>query len=423
MKKQWKQFIMSVLLVTILTGCADNAEYSANGNQNEVSQEQISEETDSGQENLIAGESEAGQSTLNRIESAGNTENSGAMEVHFLDVGQGDATLVMNGDSVMLIDAGDNSAGTTVQMYLQKRGIEHLDYLVLTHTDSDHIGGADVVLTKFEVDTVFMGDYAKDTAAYRDVIQALDDKGLSWSTPEAGNVYELGDATFTIIAPNGSYSDPNNSSVGLLLEKSDTRFLFTGDAEEEAEGEIVQNGLSLQADVYQVGHHGSRTSTTEELLDAMNPTYAVISCAEGNDYGHPNAQTLNRLRERGIQVFRTDEQGSIVAIVDGEGITWNCAPSDSWIAGEPKGSANSQVSVGSQDSITNEQTGDNQDSSAVNVSDATQSTYICNTSTGKFHFPCCSSASQIAEKNKLESNATREELVTQGYEPCKRCNP
>lgn len=260
------------------------------------------------------------------------------MEVHFLDVGQSDATLVMNGEHAMLIDAGDNNQGTAIQNYLQKQGVEHLDYLILTHTDADHIGGADVIITKFDVDTVFMGNYAKDTATYRDVIQALDNKGLQWSTPAVGENYTLGDAFFTIIAPNKEYNTPNNSSIGLLLTKGKNKFIFTGDAEEAAEADIVQNGIDITADVYQAGHHGSKTASSDALLDAVKPEFAVISCGQDNKYGFPHAQVLNSFRERGIQVFRTDEQGSIVAVSDGTSITWNCAPSESWKAGEPTGS-------------------------------------------------------------------------------------
>lgn len=264
-------------------------------------------------------------------------ESLSKMEVHFLDVGQGDATLILNDGHAMLIDAGDNSKGTAIQLYLTKCGVETLDYLILTHTDADHIGGADVILTKFEIDTVFMGDFPKENATYRDVLQALSYRGLTFSTPEVGSVYSLGDAYFTIVAPNGTYGDPNNTSIGLLLCKGDTTFLFTGDAEGKAEEDMLTNGLSLQADVYQVGHHGSSTSSSEGFLEAVAPTYAVISCAEGNSYGHPHAETLNTLRAMGVLVFRTDEQGSIVAVSDGSKITFNCAPSESWQAGEPTG--------------------------------------------------------------------------------------
>ncbi len=272
--------------------------------------------------------------TTSQKESEETIDASTTMEVHFIDVGQGDATLIKNGDHTMLIDAGENNKGTTVQLYLKKQGVEKLDYLVLTHTDSDHIGGADVILEKFQVDMVFMGDYEKDTATYRDVIQALDYKGLTWSQPSVGEQYALGDATFTIIAPNDSYNDPNNTSIGLLLEKGESSFVFTGDAEVESEEDIVSNGINIDADVFKSGHHGSKTSSGEALLDAITPEYAVISCGEGNSYGFPHARTLNNLRARGVQVFRTDEQGSIIATTDGEELIWNCAPSETWLVGE-----------------------------------------------------------------------------------------
>lgn len=262
-----------------------------------------------------------------------DTTESSVMEVHFIDVGQGDSTLVKCGDKAMLIDAGDNSEGTAIQNYLQKQGVKKLDYLILTHPDVDHIGGAPVIITKFEIDKVFISNFEKDNNTYRKLIQALDEKRLSYFTPKVGDSYTLGSAQFTILAPNGTYQSPNNASIALLLENGSNRFLFSGDAEEEAEADILANGISLSADVYQVGHHGSRTSSSQAFLEAVNPAWAVISCAEGNDYGHPHAQTLNMLRSMGIKVFRTDEQGSIVAASDGKEITWNCAPSESWKVG------------------------------------------------------------------------------------------
>lgn len=268
-----------------------------------------------------------------------STAESSIMEVHFIDVGQGDCTLVKCGDKAMLIDAGDDSQGTAIQNYLQKQGVKKLDYLILTHPDADHIGGAPVIITKFEISKVFISNFEKDNNTYRKLIQALDEKRLSYSTPKVGDSYTLESAQFTILAPNGTYQSPNNASIALLLKNGSNSFLFSGDAEEEAEADILKNGISLSADVYQVGHHGSKTSSSQAFIEAIKPTWAVISCAEGNSYGHPHAQTLNTLRSMGIKVFRTDEQGSIVATSDGKEITWNCAPSESWKAGEAAGSS------------------------------------------------------------------------------------
>lgn len=263
------------------------------------------------------------------------------LEIHFMDVGQGDATLIKCGEHAMLIDAGDNSQGTAVQLYLQKQGITELDYMIGTHPDADHIGGMDAIITKFNCGNIMMPDIEKDSATYRDVISAMDYKGYQNTVPVVGAVYKLGSAYFTIIAPNGSYGgDSNNSSIGILLVHGNNRFIFTGDAEEEAEADIISNGMEIQADVLKAGHHGSKSSSSAAFLDAVNPAYAVISCGEDNSYGHPHAGTLNSLRERGIQVFRTDEQGSIVVASDGGTLTFNCAPSETWQAGEPKGQGN-----------------------------------------------------------------------------------
>ena len=207
-----------------------------------------------------------------------------------------------------------------------------LDYMIGTHPDSDHIGGMDVILTKFDCKTVMMPDYQKDTRTYDDVTQAMKNKSYKNTLPIVGDVYELGDAFFTIVAPNNySYGDEcNNYSIGILLTHGENTFLFTGDAEEEAERDIAANGINIDADVYQAGHHGSRTASTMDLLNAATPEYAVISCGADNKYGHPHAEALNNLRSMGVKVFRTDEQGSIIATSNGREITFNCAPSETW---------------------------------------------------------------------------------------------
>lgn len=315
------------------------------------------------------------------------------MEVHFIDVGQGDSTLIICGEHAMLIDAGDESKGTAIQNYLQKRNIEKLDYLVLTHPDVDHIGGAPVIITKFEIDNVFVSNYEKDTRTYQKLIQALDYKRMKYTTPDSGSRYLLGSAVITVLAPVKEYDNPNDSSIVLMIQNGDNKFLFTGDAGEEAENDILDTGMDISADVYHAGHHGSKTSSSRELIGAVSPDYAVISCAEGNYYGLPDSETLNSFRAWGVKVFRTDEQGSIIAFSDGKKIIWNCSPSETWQAGEPKGPAESGI------------------------------LYICNSNTGKFHYPGCPAAAQIREKNKLATCAARDELINQGYVPCKICKP
>ena len=342
----------------------------------------------------------------------------GTLEVHYIDVGQGDATLIKCGSHAMLIDGGNNNKGTTVQLYLKKQGVESLDYVIGTHPDADHIGGLDVIVYKYNCEKVIMPDYEKDTRTYQELVDVIHDKNMKITYPVVGDQYALGEAKFTIIAPNSnSYGgNANDYSVAILLEYGKNRFLFTGDAEEASETEMLSNGIELSADVYKVAHHGSRSASTQEFLNAVRPKYAVISCGEGNSYGHPHAEVLNRLRSMGVEVFRTDEQGSIIASSDGENITWNCSATDSWQSGEQTES--------DRENAEDENPGDENSGNAI--SDAVtseQTTYVLNTNTKKFHRETCGSVSQIKEENFQKVQMSREELEQSGYSPCKNCNP
>lgn len=328
------------------------------------------------------------------------TTTTSNLEVHFIDVGQGDATLIKSGDSAMLIDAGENDKGTLVQNYLKNQGVKSLDYLIVTHPDSDHAGGADVIITKYDIDTVIYPNCEKDTQTWQDVVKAMDYKRYKVTEPVVGDTYKLGDAEFTIIAPNDDdYEESNNYSVGILLKHGDKIFVFTGDAEEDAEHDILDNHINIAADVLQVGHHGSKSSSTVGFVKKINPEYAVISCAENNEYGHPHAATLNTLRINKVKLFRTDEQGSLVATSDGKKITWNAAPTETWKAGEPTKGNNDWTDI-KQDSI--------------------HTSYILNTKSEKFHIPSCGSLPTV---NRSDSTLTRDEIVSQGYSPCGRCKP
>lgn len=344
------------------------------------------------------------------------------LQIHFIDVGQGDSTLIICDSEAMLIDAGDNDQGTKVQNYLQKQGIESLKYVICTHPDADHIGGMDVILYKFDCETILMTDEEKDTNTYRDVIDTMNGKNYKNTLPIVGKQYSLGNAEFTILAPSRLGDDSNNNSISIILTHGDNKFLFTGDAEEQEENDIINSGIPIDADVYKVGHHGSSSSSSINFLNTISPVYAVISCAEGNSYGHPHAETLNNLRTMGVQVFRTDEQGSIVATSDGTNIIWNCSPSETWQAGESTDSSSKTEQKEATNDSPVEQV-EEQPTIETPVEVPATTTYICNTNTGKFHYPNCSSVDQMSEKNKLPVTATRDELINQGYVPCKRCNP
>lgn len=330
------------------------------------------------------------------------------LEVHFIDVGQGDATLIRQGDHAMLIDAGNNDKGTAIQSYLQSQKIEKLDYVIGTHPDADHIGGLDVVLYKFSWEKVLMPDLEKDSRTYEDVIRVIKDQNKTITLPRVGDSYSLGEAEFTIVAPQEkSYgTNSNDYSIGLRLVFGNNSFLFTGDAEEDAERDMTESGQELSAEVFKAGHHGSSTANTEEFLRLVHPAAVVISCGENNSYGHPHAEVMNELRSMGADVYRTDEQGTIVASSDGETITWNCSKSESWQAGEPKGSYKEKQEI----AVKKEEPED-------------EGTFVLNENTRKFHFPFCSSVNEMKAKNRRYTKKTREEVIEAGYESCKRCNP
>lgn len=333
------------------------------------------------------------------------------MEVHFMDVGQGDATLITCGEHAMLIDAGPDEKGTAIQLYLQKQGISSLDYIVITHYDTDHAGGADVILQKFDCQTIIMPDYVQDNTAYRNIIQVMKGKNYKFTTPVAGTEYMLGDAKITLLSPVGAYTDDaNNNSICLRVDHGTNSFLFTGDADSSIEKALMASGQNLDVDVFKIAHHGSKYSNSEEFIKKISPKYAVISCGANNSYYHPHAAVLNILRAEGISTYRTDEQGLVLATSKDNTITFNMSPSTTWKAGE--GSGTGQIDG---DEPTPEPSGGN------DVDENT--TYVLNTNTLKFHVPTCGSVAQMSEKNKQCVTWTREECVNQGYSPCGNCKP
>jgi Predicted hydrolase (metallo-beta-lactamase superfamily) len=256
-----------------------------------------------------------------------NTPVAGELRVSFINVGQADSILVQQGSSSMLIDAGNNSDDKTVGNYLTSQGVKELQYFIGTHKDEDHIGGADYVVNSFKVGKVYFPKQTATTKTFEDFASAVKNKGLTLTVPKVGDQFKLGDALVTVLAPNGSsYEDSNDYSIVVKVTFGGTSFLLTGDAEALSEKEMVSAGRDLSATVLKVGHHGSGTSTSQAFLNKVNPKYAVISVGKDNKYGHPAQETMDRLKAKGITVYRTDEGGTIVATSNGKDITFNVKP-------------------------------------------------------------------------------------------------
>ena len=183
-----------------------------------------------------------------------------------------------------------------------------------------------------------------------------------------------------------------------------------GDAENQAEEDIIKNGAVLKADVLKAGHHGSSTSTSDAFLKKVSPSWVVIQCGKGNSYGHPHKETMEKLKKASCQVLRTDEEGTITAFSDGKTITWSTGT-----AAVPGSSVNQTAAIPDTDNgaAAENEAGD----------PSTRSSYVINTNTGKFHRPDCASATQMKPENRKDVTASRDELVQEGYEPCKQCKP
>lgn len=244
----------------------------------------------------------------------------GEMTIHYIDVGQGDATLLEGPNFTILIDAGRHDRNDVVP-YLNKVGVTQLDLVIGTHPHADHIGQLDKVLNTFPVTEVWMSGDPHTSRTYERALDAILDSGANYIEPRSGESYTIGSLELAVVNPPDLSGGLNDNSIAIRVQYGDLAFLFTGDAEKTNEQKMVRSGENLQADIYHVGHHGSSTSNTQAFLNRVQPDIAIYSAGVDNSYGHPHHEVIQRLKDMKITIYGTDTHGTIKVTTDGSTYT------------------------------------------------------------------------------------------------------
>lgn len=297
------------------------------------------------------------------------------LEVHFLDVGHGDCTIIICDGEAMIIDGGVSSCSQQVFNYLRNLGITDIKYAVASHPDADHIGGLPAAFHAANVQTFLSPVDQHEENRFEVLFKTAAEKAVPLVVPKAGEIFSLGNAKITVISPVIQFADTNDLSLVLRLDYGETSFIFTGDASTAVERDLIARKSDLDADVLKVSHHGSNSGTSSEFVAAVSPQYAVISCAN-----MPSIEVLYALAESSTLI--TAQKGSIIIHSDGISLTARCEKSSSPQTDQFVGNANSKV----------------------------------------FHLSICDSVAKMSDKNKRYFD-TIEQAESKGYRPCKNCSP
>lgn len=319
------------------------------------------------------------------------------IDIYYLDVGQADAAVIICDGESLIIDGGNVDDSAKLCSFLTGTlRLTSINHIIASHPHEDHIGGLPAVFEALPVKKLYSPVLEYDSIYYAALIDAAAKQGIAPIIPSVGDSFPLGNAIVTFLSPAHAYEETNNLSLVVRISYGDNNFLFTGDAEWQAEDDLVASGFDLTSDVLKIGHHGSATSTTPYFLAAVYPSYAVISVAAENGYGHPVEDTMNMLKYYGVSVYRTDMEGDIYCHSDGHSITLL-----------------TEHDVEDEDLLY-------QPYIAPEIPPGTA--YVGNANTMRLHFPDCPSVTEMKPKNR-RFFSTRQEAIDLGYKPCGRCSP
>ena len=376
-----------VFMMLFVTGC-DNVDVSEN--QNGVEAQAVEETKKPGRP----------REDLDVEIAEGIYAIQGLMRVHFIDVGQADSTFIELGNGqTMLIDAG--LGGDDVVKYIKDLQYSDIDFVVATHPHDDHIGGMATVLDSFDIGKMYMPRQEHTISAFTNMLDVIENKNIELHEAKAGvNITTSGIIKIDILAPFAeSYSNLNNCSAVVKLTYGETVMLFTGDAEQVIETQLLNS--DIDADVLKVGHHGAGSSSAPSFIRAVSPEIAVISCGKDNSYGHPDYETLAILNEVGADIYRTDEQGTIQVTADQH----------------KKITVDKKASTVKENAPPIENNGEQEENNDNSVINDNQSEVVYRTNTGsKYHRSGCSYL-----KSKIATTVS--EAQAMGLAPCSRCNP
>ena len=360
------------------------------------------------------------------VPAAAKKQNSD-LNVTVLDVGQGLSIFAECDGHTLLYDGGDRSTSSYVVSFLKKQGVKKLDYVIASHYDADHINGLVGALSAIGASHFFGPDYTCDTNIYDSLMNAARKNGLKNVHPKVGSTWNLGSAKMEVLGPIDShYSNANDRSIVIKLSNGKTSMLTTGDATSTAEHDLVlRDDLALESDVLVAGHHGSKSSNSQEFLDTVHPEDIIISCGRDNKYGHPDKVVMERIKKSGANLYRTDTQGAVGFTLGENTVTFSLKPSKDYKAGQKPEEKKTEKKAAPKPAEPQAPAAPEAPAApaAPAEPEPVSQTWILNTHTRKIHYPDCRAVARMAAKNKAESSESVAALEAQGYEPCKICHP